>query len=262
MLAHEGLQVVALRLGDDAPGAVVQELVHHHPVVAEHRPHQLCAHRRDRADIRFQADPADQSLSQLDRARHRRMVIRHRFELDEHPVGVVMDRDVERVRRAPKPLVEQNARDVRSPALGRLVAQPVRGIRADDVGQRAADRGRVAPEHRDRIGGGMFDDARDAAYQHRAMRLDAAWNMDRLDVTIGEIDRDGNSAMHGGLDPYSSIDAVESSRRIDRSGPPRQFLRSTAPSPMAIDHRPCLSRRVSQIKETSCRWTINCPRWH
>ena len=75
---------------------VVQELVDHHPVVAEHRPDQLGSRGRDALNIGLKADAPDQRLGEIERVLRIAAAGIAGFELDEHPLLIAVHRDVER----------------------------------------------------------------------------------------------------------------------------------------------------------------------
>ena len=161
------------------------EAVNHHPVIAEHalnEPRRIAHQTVDIVDIR---DAADEGAGQFERPL---AGCQHRFELDDRVALEAMDRNVEESpclgRKAKK-----DRRACRRGRDGQRIAQLMGRRRADHVLDGAAvDLGIVA-EHGAGIRRVAIDLRQGAiAHEHAAMRLDTAWEMDRLAIAIRQVD--------------------------------------------------------------------------
>ncbi len=67
MLPHEAVAGRRFGFRDDAAGAIVQKLIDHDPVIAEHCAHQFRADFGNALDAAFQADPVNKIMGQVER---------------------------------------------------------------------------------------------------------------------------------------------------------------------------------------------------
>ncbi len=184
ILAEEALEIGALCLGDDLAGPFLLELVDHHAVIAEaavHESRRLLDQTLDAVDV---LDPADQLAGELQRT----AMGAGRLELDDDARFEAVDRHVEAPARRQAD-IEKQRRARRVSRDGEGVPQVVRHLRSEKVAQRAAIDLAFQPEHRRRVAGvPQHDRGAGVAGDERAVRLDAAGDVNRLAVAIGEVD--------------------------------------------------------------------------
>jgi hypothetical protein len=187
MLPHEALEVRALGLADDLAGAVGRELVDHHPVVLKHSPEQpgrVLDQLGRRRDIR---QPADQRPGKFQwRARPGRDAL---LELDDGIALEGMDRDVELAVQRGKAVTGHQAGPGGHSGAGERIAHFMHDRPAEDLLEPAADELELpkAEEGADIAGMSPDGDRFGIAYDHAAMRLDAAGDMDRFAIAVRQI---------------------------------------------------------------------------
>ena len=184
ILAAKAFLFVQLGLGHDLARTVLAQLIDHHPVVSQLRLHQHRGLGDQPVGAIGAAQPFDHRARQAD---DRPQPVRGRLELDDGLAPEAVNGHVQHL------FVQQDAKNQgRARVLARHrqgVEQPVRVIGSDHLGQGLAQGiGRQVQHHR-RIGGTVNHPARGiVAGQKAAMGLDAAGNVDRLAVAIGQVD--------------------------------------------------------------------------
>ncbi len=188
MLVQEAPEVGALLLRDHTPCSVMQQLVDHHAVIADH---QLDHPRGRRSQLRYAllvSQPAHQRTRQLQRSIPVGVVSRW-LEFQVGPTEIGMHRHVEPLRASFNGQREHQSGRCRPNRLRRCVPHRMRGVGANDRFQRLPNHlAAIIAEHLRRVGGSVRHRLLGGVInQHRAMRLDRARNVDRFAVAVRQV---------------------------------------------------------------------------
>ena len=251
ILAAKAFVTIALGLGHDLAGTVGSQFIDHHPVIAQLR-------------LQQQRGLLDQALGRLggaqaadDGARHAQHRTRQRgrgLELDDGAFVEPMRGDIQH---AAVDFHAEQGRGLRHGAgqrNGQGVAQGMARLAPDHLGQEAPDRGAVQVQHRSGIGRMVQDLPHGVvAGQQAAMGLDAAGNVDRLAVAIGQVDGlAGQHHVRSGDFRHavaSSRYAASASPKTERAAAPASAAPAPEPSSQA---RKRLQRPASRV--CAARW--------
>ena len=188
ILATKAFQPLVAGLAHHLAGAVRPQLIDHHPVIT-----QLCLHQCRRMPdqplgVVDQPQPAQHGAGDPHDIGGPGGVLSLRLEFKDHMLVEMMRAEVE------EPAVHLDAKDQRRPGTGadhgQRIADPVALFGTQNLAQRHAVRIACQPQHGRSIGRmALHHPPGIVAGQQTAMRLDAAGNMDRLAVAIGQVDR-------------------------------------------------------------------------
>ena len=170
-----GLQVLA----DDHARIVVQEAIHHHPVVAGEAAELLRREGAELGEVRGPLERRGRGLVIVEQV-GAGDVFDRRLELDQEPWAGGMEADVEGVRRAWRTMPADPALRPLGRLRERVEAEHIRAVRAEPI---------RSPEGSRNLARSMGDAARRRIEDKQdPMRLDRAGDMDGLTIAGGEVE--------------------------------------------------------------------------